>query len=1096
MTINLNGASATSASNITAQGIEKFNVNASGTASGALTRPVTLTSSALKEVVITGDAGTAISANLAGATTLAAGSVTGSDVANTLILTADAADTISVDLGKGNDVLSIGTISATHTIAGGEGTDTLASTAAITATTGANISGFEVVSAGAVSVALPTAGNTIGTVSFSSTGGSVAGLASGGAVSQAATGANTVSNTTGWTGTADSLTVAVGGATSTGAITQSLTATGIETATITNTQLATDTTARSVGVAGANLTKMTVVSAGTAAITVTGGGAALTEIDASGVGGVVTNSATTAAAGFKLTTSAGADTLTGGAGADTLIGGGGIDTITGGTGIDSMTGGTGADTFVFAANAAGAVVSSLAAQDTITDFTSGTDKINVAQALTGFVGNFSSVSQAQAAAAVDARGNLAYFVTGEEAVYVVAAANGVAVTTDTVIKLSGVTALVEADLQLGSQGTGSAISLAAATVPVVNTTASNATSSKLTTAKDDTITSAASTALVGTAAAINGGLGNDTLNSTLATQGLVTSLTAGGANGVVLTNIEVVNVTVTTPAAVVNLGANIPTDLSTLTLKGSNNDGALQATTTAANQTFTVTNTNGGTASAITLANFANGAATTGSAADTVTVSGGAASTGISVNTGAGADTIVATLATSHSGLGNSLNGGSNLTGTVDTLQINYDIGNGTSIDLAAMITAGDIAGIERLNINADQGATIGVTAGTGITQYVFTDTTAGEAFNLTATSAQAGAITSITGDAGDTTTLLISDAGTVSLAGDTTTALDAITYDAAVDLTLSNAATAVVQGGGTAGTAAQSITYGTGAAVQSGTINSTGTVNFNVTAAALAAVAVADVDTTESSAEALQTFAAVAGATSAINVTGAGGAFTLLDTAANGDADLVITNIDQVNVNTTSASTVVAGVTTDEFDGILNLGSFAGHIVALDTAGTSNSAVTITGFAAGTSGDRITLSEPTTANLPGDDISTVSVTSMAGLTIVGNAAAGNIVDVVVAGQAAAQISGALTATGDAGAVEAAVIAAGITVTGANAADDFFYFVADNGTATGIYRATALAAAINNAADEGLDAAAEVAVTLVATLDVADASTFVAANFG
>jgi hypothetical protein len=136
MTINLNGASATSASNITAQGIEKFNVNASGTASGALTRPVTLTSSALKEVVITGDAGTAISANLAGATTLAAGSVTGSDAANTLILTADAADTISVDLGKGNDVLSIGTISATHTIAGGEGTDTLASTAAITATTG------------------------------------------------------------------------------------------------------------------------------------------------------------------------------------------------------------------------------------------------------------------------------------------------------------------------------------------------------------------------------------------------------------------------------------------------------------------------------------------------------------------------------------------------------------------------------------------------------------------------------------------------------------------------------------------------------------------------------------------------------------------------------------------------------------------------------------------------------------------------------------------------------------------------------------------------------------------------------------------------
>jgi len=1092
-TVKLNGAAATSSATITTNGVESITVDASGSASGAITRPVILTSDSLKSVTITGDAASAISANLTGATTTIAGSVTGNAAANTVILTADAADTIGVDLGAGNDTLSISTISATHTIAGGDGADTLVAGTSITAATGANISGFEVVSAGAVSVVLPTATNTIGTVSFSGTGGTVAGVASGATVSQAATGSNTISNTAGWTGAADSITVAVGAATAGGAITQSLTATGIETATITNSQLSTDATARSVGVTGANLTKMTVASSGGAPITITGGGVALAEIDASGVAGVVTNSATMAAAGFKLTTGAGIDTLTGGVGADTLIAGAGADTITGGVGVDTLTGGAGVDTFNYATNAAGAVVSSLAAPDVITDFTSGTDKLALSQTVTAFLGNYSNVSQAQAAAAADGRGNLAYFVTGENSLYAVTAANGVASSTDTVITITGVTALAEADLQLGSQGTGNTVSLAAATVPVVNTTSSNATSSTKTTAKDDTITSAASTALVGTGSAIDGGLGADTLNSTLATAGLLTSLTAAGTNGVVVSNVETVNITVTTPTAVVNLGTGVPTTLSTLTVTGSNGDGALQATTTATGQTFTVTNTGGSTASAVTVANFANNTVTTGSAGDTITVSGGAATTSASVNAGAGADTVVVSAATAWSGLGNALSGGSNLTGTVDTLQLNYDIGNGTTLDLAAMITAGDIAAFERVNINADQGATIGVTAGTGITQYVLTDTTAGEAFNITATSAQANAITSITGDAADTVTLLLSDAGTVSLSGDTTTALDAITYDAAVDLTLSNTATAVTQGGGTPGTAAQTITIGDGSAVQSATINSTGAATFNVTAAALATVAVADVDNTVSAAEALTSFIAVAGATAVVNVTGAGGNFTLLDaTPAAGDDDLVLTNIDTVNINTTSASIVVAGNEDDEIDFTLNLGAFSGHSVHLDTIGTANSSVTITGFAAGTGGDVVLIGEPTTAG--NTDMTTVVVAATTGGTLPGTGTTATAAtSLYVATGSGAQISGALTDTGDAGSVEAAIIAAGIIITGASAADEFFYFVADNGTGTGIYR---VASASANMATDVIDAANEIAVQLIGTLDVADSSSLIAANFG
>ena len=201
---------------------------------------------------------------------------------------------------------------------------------------------------------------------------------------------------------------------------------------------------------------MTVVSSGLAPITVTGGGVALAEIDASGVGGVVTNSATTKSTGFKLTTGAGADTLTGGAGADTLIAGAGIDTITGGTGADTLTGGAGADTFVYAGNTAGAVTSTLAAPDTITDFVSGTDKLSITNTTSSvpqtFLGNFTSVASAQAQAAVNGVTGQAYYVSGDNQAYVTNAASGVAVPNDTVINLPGVTALTATDFGIGAQG--------------------------------------------------------------------------------------------------------------------------------------------------------------------------------------------------------------------------------------------------------------------------------------------------------------------------------------------------------------------------------------------------------------------------------------------------------------------------------------------------------------------------------------------------------------------------------------------------------------------------------------------------------------------
>ncbi len=72
----------------------------------------------------------------------------------------------------------------------------------------------------------------------------------------------------------------------------------------------------------------------------------------------------------RLTGNAAANTIDAGAGNDTVNGGAGNDTITGSLGNDSLTGGTGSDTFRF---------NGTTGSDTITDFTSGTDKLQFSQ---------------------------------------------------------------------------------------------------------------------------------------------------------------------------------------------------------------------------------------------------------------------------------------------------------------------------------------------------------------------------------------------------------------------------------------------------------------------------------------------------------------------------------------------------------------------------------------------------------------------------------------------------------------------------------------------------------------------------------------------
>ncbi len=87
------------------------------------------------------------------------------------------------------------------------------------------------------------------------------------------------------------------------------------------------------------------------------------------------NTATDTTATDKSATTT-AQTIHGLGGNDTIIGGSAADNIYGGAGNDTLTGGTGADIFHFLYNNTGT--------DTITDFVSGTDKIDIAVLLDGY----------------------------------------------------------------------------------------------------------------------------------------------------------------------------------------------------------------------------------------------------------------------------------------------------------------------------------------------------------------------------------------------------------------------------------------------------------------------------------------------------------------------------------------------------------------------------------------------------------------------------------------------------------------------------------------------------------------------------------------
>jgi hypothetical protein len=903
--ISLNGASTLANSSITVDGIETFAVTTTGSASGKVssTTPyaVTIAGSAIRAVTVAGDQAVSLTTDLntySTATTVGTFDASTATGAITAIVTADAADKVSISGGSANDTITFNTVSGTVTVVGGAGIDTFTtSQTSLTQTDLLNISGVEKLSLAAsssVDVAKQAAELT-NVVYASGTGAStLTGAKSGLIVDAQAAGTSLGVTVTGasTTGTEDSLSINLAKATSTGGIAiGSLTATGVETINVASLgTAATANTANTLTIAGNSV--KTVNVSGAEKFTLTQAGASVTKYDATNASGKqdTTNVAfatagaavTGGSTGDALVAGAGKDTVNGGAGNDTItaaagndvvVGGAGNDSVVGGTGADSLTGGDGNDTFAIDQDTSDSVVGST---DIITDFVSGTDKISVTNSAAAlkFIGNFATQADGLLASALAANGGTsnAFFVTGTNMLYIDDNDDGTLAGTDVAVKLEGLASMQEADLLIGAQGSGNSLTITAANAAV---TASAATTSGATgpaSTKDDTITSQAQYVTNGTGN-VDGGAGTDTL-----------VISDGGTSMDVrdFVNIEILDLTST---SVANSVSNVPATFTTARL-GAKGDSIEMVATTG------VVVTGGALDDAITLAT---------------------ATTSATVDGGAGNDTIKVVNVASTSALNFT-----DASGTADVLQV-LD-------NTAADLTGSTLTGIETLYL-ADS-----------------TDTVL--------TLAQLNAFTAITSDGtASATGLQITNAGTISGDADVTTytvvgGSDITVGAAGQSVTESSAAVTTVRIGG--------LTY-TGTYTDSGTDNdvlvaTTGASIAGATASAFTSLNLTGAITmTEAQYDALTTITA-AGASDQITIAAAA---DIVSIAANAAIETYVVGEDTQNAvavtGFTGAQNLTSASTTDIFTlsvsgtytGTVSLGTGVTSVLSVAT-GTNIAGATI----------------------------------------------------------------------------------------------------------------------------------------------------------
>ena len=880
--------------------------------------------------------GVGVSATMGAATTATITGGTGNDSINISAILGD----VNIAGGAGNDTVTVtSNLTVTDTISGGDGAaDVLSATAAVaegyTAPTTKTITGFErltLSTAGTAATTLTTANvdTGIATVTLSAgTAGAygITGPAGTLAVSAATALGGTLTLTDTGTATTDAATLTNSGVNNANVLAgAAVTSTGYETLTINSGSGSTSNAAAqtlgavtvtvdtggasAVNFTGANSLTTGAVSATTISASGMTGAAALTMASATGatsITGTANNDnigASSVAA--SVTAGAGADTITGGTLNDTINGGDGNDSITGGVGKDSMTGGAGVDTFVFAQPAAGAVTSNQANPDTITDFTTGTDKLQIAQSMSAFLGNFTTLSSAQAAVVADGRANLSFFVTGESTLYVTALNTGVPAATDTVIYMPTVTSLATTDFGMGAQGTGSTISLTAASANVSTTLSTNA--SAVSTALDDAISTTAAF-LVGSS--VDGGAGNDTLT-------ISTNPTADGAIDLQtrIQNVERISLTA-------------GNTVNTLTMPATVGLGVTNASSTAVSSIVltansqTVTSASSGLTTVAMGGGIGNTVTVTGAGGVTATAVGGAAGQVIT-NSGTGASTITA------SGTAFTVNGGSGVD-TVNLPNATYtaSVVGGTGTDVfaptgTAVVASGmTISGFETLSL-----------------------ATADVAVSVTLTPTQASAFTSVD-VTGTDDKIVLSTAGTIT--GLAETGGGTLTYTFATGVNTFTAASTAMNYLITGGTGIDTFNMGALMTTDDQIDGGDGVDVLVVTGAAAGDGLFKNIETItvaySAAAATFTTGAMVPGAASTINASTSTFGITLDASSYDGEGTVTITDSPAADVITLNPTETEIGLVT------VNLTSGGSdRIVLVDAATAANTTgFTVNGFTTG----------------------------------------------------------------------------------------------------------------------------------------------------
>ncbi|AZS22285.1 M10 family metallopeptidase C-terminal domain-containing protein [Caulobacter sp. FWC26] len=923
-------AGTASKSAVTVNGVEIFNVTGSGTTTSNLTA---LVSNTLTTVNIDGANGVKIDAlTFAGAT----GTVDGSK--NTgginVVMTNSGAVNATVTGGTGADRADFSNGFATgDSFNGGAGTDTVVlSQAVATGSTGGVLTAVEVLEVSGGGTGNVNLANfaSIDTVNYTSTG-----QANGASLQGATTITNaratlTVSQDAGTVGqtlsaglatngAADNLTLninKVGAADAVGAITAANWDV-IKVNVADDAAVAGQGTLTSAGLTAANATSITLASDANVTFTGAVGGAALTSFDASTVTGKIDFTATT------ITTAVGGATIKLGSGADRLV----VTNSGTATGGDTITLGAGADTVIYTALAQSTDKST----DTITDFVSGTDKLDlIGLGLTSgvqFVGVRSSFALAQGAlTTVTTDGVQAVFQADTNTLWLDLDSNGQLDQSDFRVILTGNSTITAGDLSLGL--TGNSITLNALAANVNLTTQTGATG--VTTNDNDTVTT--------TIANLNGAVA---LNAAAGTNDVLVVSDAGTvAIAAAVTNFEgltLANGTNTVSAAAASTIKNITggTGADTVTLTNFATGGAVSLG-------GGVDVVNGATKAFVEATGASFDGGTSGTDVDVFNVATGGIANGGTLNLTSVSNFESVAIAAAAAGVAYTIQGataGSDGLGSGITT-FSADSSNGT---VSVNTTAAKVAGMTG-GITSAGGGTVAVTLTTGgaldLTNVALNNTVTitGSATATTFTANSGAKALAIRGGAATTDVLNITaDAGTINL-NTASTGIETVNINATQTgtITINANTTAVTSGFASTVTLSGAATFtGTGAAAQTvNAANAATTANFSSTAAF--------------------TFNGNAGgAVDTVNVTGAGNG------TVNGDA-----GNDVLSHASSGAVTFNGGAGNDSATV-----SGAGALTFVGAAGTDSVTVTGTGAVTFTGGADI---DTVTLNATGTTVDTI----------------------------------------------------------------------------------------------------------------------------